>query len=316
MEDRRSFMKKTLIGSLAMSTPGLVAWTSIGKPPNPITRKNPRKGLVVWYSQTGHTRRIGRLIQHIWQGTGLDVEGIDYREFDPSSLNSYDLIAMGTPVYYMDVPINLKGWIESIPFIEDVSVAAFVTFGGHGDGQHNTACRLLEMMAAKGGTSVGFGMFGNMSTFAPTWSMGNSERILAYKDRPNEDTYQNVRKFASDILEKVKMGQPHEINPEFGIDTLMRAFPQIGFTKLALTDHHIDTENCIECGTCVEKCPVDAIDLLTGNVNSKRCIVCMGCINNCPVQAVQMKFMGKKVYGFNEFLKRNQIRVREPAELS
>jgi ferredoxin/flavodoxin len=312
-ENRRIFLKKIVIGSVTMATFGLTSCSKEQLSPRQISIKNPKKGLVLWYSQTGHTARIGRLIKHAWQQKNLEVDGSDYRSFDLNTIKNYDLIAIGSPVQYMDVPVNLQTWMESIPMIEGIPVTAFVTYGGHGDGQHHTACDLLEYMATKGGVPIGFSLFGHMSTFAPTWSaMGNPERILAFKDHPNNDTYKQALQFADLMLEKVSSGEAFVIDREFGMDTLMRVLPQISLTKLLITDHHIDTETCIQCGTCLDKCPMDVIDLDTGEIETNRCIACLGCINNCPVQAVQMKYMGKEVYGYKVFLKRNQIRILKP----
>jgi hypothetical protein len=55
---------------------------------NRITLRDPGLGLVIWYSQTGHTRRIGRLIQQTWQKAGLIVDGgcifisMDFRQIN------------------------------------------------------------------------------------------------------------------------------------------------------------------------------------------------------------------------------------------
>jgi ferredoxin/flavodoxin len=319
MEDRRKFLKQCLIGCAAggfvMAAPGLSACAGSAKPQNPISRKNPKRALVVWFSQTGHTRRIGLIIRHAWEKAGLRADGADYRTFDKRTLGKYDLIAVGTPVNYMDVPVNLQNWLKTTQRIDGASVAAFVTYGGKGDGQHNTACGLLEKMNEAGGAAAGIGMFGNMSTFAPTWSAGNAARTLKYKDLPNENTYRQVRTFAESVLANVTNGRTYAIDRKFGMDSLMTALPQIRLVRLLITNHHIDTQTCIGCETCIRNCPVGAIDLKTGSVNSGRCIACMGCINNCPAQAMKMNFMGKPVYGFNEFLTRNNIEIIEPAEL-
>jgi len=319
MKDRREFLKQCLIGcaagGIAVAAPGLSACAGAAKPQNQISRKNPKRALVVWFSQTGHTQRIGRIIRHAWEKAGLTVDGMDYRKFDKSTLGKYDLIVIGAPVNYMDVPVNLQDWLKSIPRIDGASVAAFVTYGGKGDGQHNTACGLLERMNEMGGAAAGIGMFANMSTFAPTWSAGNASRTLKFKHLPNENTYSEVRMFADNVLANVTAGRTYTINRKFGMDSLMTALPQIWLVKLIITNHHIDTQLCIGCETCIKNCPVNAIDLKTGSVNSGRCIACIGCVNNCPAQAMKMNFMGRPVYGFNEFLIRNNIEIIEPAEL-
>lgn len=320
MENRRRFIKTCLtgcaVGCVAVAAPGLSVYACAGRPQNTITKRNPKRALVVWFSQTGHTQRIGRLIRHAWEKAGLTVDGADYREIEKSTLGKYDLIAIGTPVNYMDVPVNLQNWMKTLPRIEGTSVASYVTFGGKGDGQHNTACGLLERMTEIGGAAAGMALFGNMSTFAPTWSMGNATRTLAFRDRPNEKTYRQARMFANSILASVAAGKTYKIDREFGPDSLMGVVPQIGFTKLMITNHHIDKSICIKCGTCISKCPVGAINLEAGSVDSRRCIACLGCVNNCPTQAMKMNFIGKPVYGFKEFLKRNRIEIREPVELN
>lgn len=319
-ESRRQFLKQCLtgcaVGCVAIAAPGMSVDAFAVRPQHPIVKTNPKRALVIWNSQTGHTRRIGRIIRHVWEKAGLAVTGSDYRKIETATINQYDLIAIGTPVHYANVPVQLQEWIKTLPSIEGASVAAFVTYGGNGNGQHNTACGLLEQMTSIGGAPAGMGLFGNMSTFAPTWSTGNVRRILAFRDRPNEDTYQQARAFAETILDNVAQGRTFTIKREFGLDSLVGMLPQIAITKLMITNHHIDPDLCIRCGTCVGDCPVAVIRLETGSVNTKRCIACMACINNCPTQAMKMNFLGKPVYGFKEFLKRHRIEIIEPPELS
>ena len=45
------------------------------------------------------------------------------------------------------------------------------------------------------------------------------------------------------------------------------------------------TKDCVKCGLCAEKCPVQAIDPVTFAANSKMCISCMRCVKQCPHNA-------------------------------
>lgn len=45
------------------------------------------------------------------------------------------------------------------------------------------------------------------------------------------------------------------------------------------------TKNCVKCGLCAEKCPVQAIDSANFTANSKKCISCMRCMKQCPNDA-------------------------------
>jgi ferredoxin/flavodoxin len=285
------------------------------KTKNKIKGNKVKKGLVVWYSQTGNTARIGKLIAATWALAGIKTDSGDYRDLGKINPADYDVVAAGSPVYYYEVPENFREWLKGISKIDGTPVASFATFGGEGGNQHNTAYSILEMLSRKGGVPVGMGLFGAMSSFAPTWSAGNGDRVLKYKDQPDDAAYSRVRRYASDIIQSIKDGKIFEGSKEFSLRDYISGGVSIGFTKLLIQGHSVNAEKCVSCGSCVNLCPVNSIFPDKGVVDTDKCIACLGCVNNCPQSAVEMKFMGKKVYGFNEFLKRNNVVIKEPEEI-
>ncbi len=314
MENRRSFLIKSSLAFMAMQVPfsGCSKTVAYGKP----KKVNPKTAAVIWYSQTGNTERAGKLIAKTLETNGIKTNFSEYRNFDQKSLGNYDIIIAGSPVYYYDVPSNFKNWLRSIPEITGTSVASFVTFGGEGGNQHNTSRTLVELLADKGGIPVGAAEFGNMSTFAITWSTGNAKRVLKYKHRPDQNTFYTIRQYTSLILKNINQEMSFNINKNIDFREMIKGTPSIWGTKLFINSHTIDKTKCIECETCTEKCPVAAIDIENGNVDDDLCIACLGCVNNCPSQAMDMEFLNKKVYGFNEFVKRNKIKISEPDEFN
>jgi ferredoxin/flavodoxin len=313
VENRRSFLKKSTLSVMTFSVP--FATRFAGRARGQLIPGTPRSALVVWYSQTGNTERAGRLIAETLKKSISKVDALEYREADKATLGNYDLIVAGSPVYYYDVPENFKTWLGSIPQITGKPIASYVTFGGEGGNQHNTACTLLELLADRGGVPVAMNAFGNMSTYAITWSFGNVARVLKYKNLPDKTTYDHIRDYAVSITRNVREGRSIEIHKDFDFRELIKNSPSIWATKLFIYKHTIDKEKCVECGTCVRKCPVGAIDISTAQVDEDCCIACLGCVNNCPEQAFNMVFMGKKVYGYKEFIRRNNINVKWPVEL-
>lgn len=53
-------------------------------------------------------------------------------------------------------------------------------------------------------------------------------------------------------------------------------------------------EDCIGCGTCVQMCPMEALELedAVAVLNEKRCIGCGVCVHNCPEEAIILKRTG------------------------
>ena len=62
---------------------------------------------------------------------------------------------------------------------------------------------------------------------------------------------------------------------------------------IVATNHRsqVDAEKCIGCGTCVDICPMNALELGMDDkstVNLKRCIGCGVCVAACPEQAIHL----------------------------
>ena len=76
----------------------------------------------------------------------------------------------------------------------------------------------------------------------------------------------------------------------------MGAFPQLNSTNYFSEPRRDD---CIGCGTCVDKCPIDAISLDGENkavVDVKLCIGCGVCAHFCPENAITLQQGMRKVF--------------------
>ncbi|MEE9911621.1 MAG: EFR1 family ferrodoxin [Deltaproteobacteria bacterium] len=313
MENRRDFIKKSIILGAALSLPPALSFTGQAALRELKTR-DPQRALILCYSQTGFTRRYGNLIACILKDKGLKADLADFRSFDKNRMTDYDLILIGSPVFYYDIPDNVSDWLASMPKITGTPVAAFVSFGGPEGNQHNALCHSLRCLADKEGVPVGMDAFRSIAGYpTPAWDSANQR---AGEHLPDEDTYNQVRDFTRRILEKIKQGQPVGYASEIALREMVRMLPLVWFNKKAINIHTVDASRCILCGTCVKMCPVAAIRPEKQFVDREKCLACFGCLNNCPADAVVMEYRGKRLYGFPEYLRRRKITVLEPAEFA
>lgn len=313
METRRTFLKKSAAAAVAVSLPSVAADRAFASYP-PLNIRDPKSILILFYSQTGMTQRYARLIGCILKDRGLAVTLGDLQEFNGKAVAGYDLIFVGTPVFYYDTPVNVVQWLEALPSIEGKPVAAFVSFGGPEGNQHNASSHILKLLARKGGVPVGRAAFRNIATYpTPRW---DSPKQLSGSHLPNKETYKAVRRFAAATLDRVKKDEPIGVHYEVSLREIFQMLPLASLNKKAITKHAIDADKCIRCGTCVKKCPVKATDPVNHTIDREKCLACFGCLNNCPAGAIIMEYRGQRLYGFPEYLKRNKITIQEPSEFA
>ena len=71
------------------------------------------RALVLWYSQTGHTQRCGRVLAKTLVQKGVVVEFSDLRDLQREKIVNFDLLVLGSPVFYYDTPEYVKDFIFS-----------------------------------------------------------------------------------------------------------------------------------------------------------------------------------------------------------
>ena len=161
MESRRIFLKKSALTATTLASwPVLSACVNISKIKAKVPMKSNiiRKATVVWYSQTGNTQKCGKVLAKTFENKGITVSYGDMRNLDQTKITDADLIVIGAPVFYYDIPDFVKNFIQSLPDLKGISVAAYVTFGGPEGNQHNAACSILEGLVEKNGVPVGFAL--------------------------------------------------------------------------------------------------------------------------------------------------------------
>lgn len=315
MESRRTFFKKSALAAAAL--PALSSCVNIStiKAKVPMKSKKIRSAAVLWYSQTGNTQKCGKVLGKAFEKKGITVVCGDLRDFDRTKINDVDLIVIGAPVFYYDIPDFVKDFIQSLPDLKGIPVAAYVTFGGPEGNQHNAACSVLEELVQKNAVPVGLKTFMTISSYSLSLR-ANAKDIKTKRNTilPDRNTYKNVREYAGFIKPEVEKGNNSVFKKTLTFREFSTYFGPEWWTKLFVDNHCIIEENCTGCGTCVEKCPTDSIDPETFSVKTDTCVLCFGCINNCEYQAVNMEYNKEKVMGFNEFLKKNNLKFELPLE--
>lgn len=84
--------------------------------------------VIVYFSQFGNTKRVAEAMAKVLLQAG-DTRVIDIDQFAASDLSGVDLVVMGSPTYYQNLPKAFRPIFEMLPkrALQGKSVAAFDT---------------------------------------------------------------------------------------------------------------------------------------------------------------------------------------------
>ncbi len=220
----------------------------------------------IYFSPTNTTKKV---IRAVAKGISCaKVEEINLADVgDEKVLISGDLAIIGVPVYSGRVPVVAAKKINQLR-AENIHIVLIALYGNR---EYEDALIELYDLAV----SCGFSPVAAAS-FIGEHSYSTVEYPIAI-GRPDASDLSKAEDFGKQIVER-------------GILSLLKVIPGNRPYKELKPAMNIvpviNSDNCNQCGTCVEVCPTNAISLNGEvNTNAEDCIMCCACIKTCPQEA-------------------------------
>jgi len=124
-----------------------------------------KKVLVTYYSRTGNTEKMAKIIAQGLADKGIDVDLKKVEEVKIDTLTEYDGYIIGSPNYFGTMAAEVKKFIdESVKYyrkIEGKLVAAFTSTGMIGGGGETVCLDILKAFLIHGCLCLGFTRLGH-----------------------------------------------------------------------------------------------------------------------------------------------------------
>ncbi|MFQ3548596.1 MAG: flavodoxin family protein [Armatimonadota bacterium] len=112
------------------------------------------KVLITYYSRSGNTEKMARLIEIGVKNRGVEVDVEPVTAIDPEKLLEYDGIIIGSPTYYGSMAWEVKKLLdESVKYhgrLDGKVGGAFSSAANIGGGNETTVCDILNAMLIHG----------------------------------------------------------------------------------------------------------------------------------------------------------------------
>lgn len=222
------------------------------------------KIITAYFSPTGNSKKYSILLA---EKIGLPFESIDFTKKENRQSNfafsKGDIVLFSAPVY--------AGRLPNIHLFENVEgngayAVCMVTYGNR---EYDDALLELKNICEQKGFYV---------IAAAAWIGKHTYSEVLGADRPKEKDILKIEELAAYIRKGVEkqefQGKKLEVkgNPSYCEHKALPFVPQ-------------PNEKCSQCGSCVNKCPMGAIDSKTLLADAEKCISCFACVKGCTKHA-------------------------------
>lgn len=233
----------------------------------------------VYFSPNGATRTaVVRLAKCLADRLSLPFSVTDFT-LPPARNTVYrfsegDLVVFGTPVMAGRVPNKILPFVQSGFEGNGALAVPLVTFGNRAF--DNALIELRNELEHNGFHTVGGAALAARHVFSPIMAPG----------RPDPDDWAGLDRFAQELLDKLSALEacPPPVSVA-GDDPVGPYYVPLGVdgqpTKFLKATPKTIAERCDNCGVCVKRCPMAAIDPVDPKLVPGTCIKCQACIKVC-----------------------------------
>jgi ferredoxin/flavodoxin len=245
------------------------------------------KLLLCYFSATGNTAKVARVIGDQFRQLGVEVEE---RDITPQSerskkidLEPYQAFVIGAPIFSWRAPRVVREWLRTLDGGGKKS-SMFFTYGGFQvPPTHASSKQILEEQGFVVVSSAEF-------LGAHTFNLGGWKAV---EGRPDESDFEVAREYAKATHRRFTgedSGTLGEMEKTLHTEEQLDSIETFRFNILTQLPTR-QGETCSLCMICEESCPTGAMNAETGEAEQGRCIGCLGCFAKCPEDALKINDM-------------------------
>lgn len=244
------------------------------------------KTAIICFSQTGNTRKLAEKIRDGIIESAAECDLIPLKDVKVDTLQNYDLLGLGCPVYYYKEPFNVREFMESLP---PQTGKHWFVFCSHGAVMGQTLFSMTECLTQKGAVVIG-----SHHCYADATVPFYPKHTLT-SGHPDVTDFEEAFDFGNTIISRGQAVSKGDTSCISKPDQAPEEWARKDATALSrdvlsqiMPPFSINTETCVQCGECQDCCPVDGIDIQSDPIRLQApCIYCLQCAAICPTCSIQ-----------------------------
>ncbi len=254
-----------------------------------------QRGAAIYFSATGNTRYISKLLKNNFKNKGIEVDLIDIQKHE-CLVRDYDFYIFGSPIHADMFPKMYVEWVNKNIKNQNKKCIVYSTLS---DIEDRKGRIYFSKLLDKKGLDIIVNKAINMPnnyTIGP-FKMDSDEKIKQLISSSKVVAKEIVYHFIN--LNKTNIDtNKSTISSEIVFNMFNTYSKNFAKKKFSLND-----KKCIDCNICERQCPVNNIKMDNKKIEfSNKCISCMKCIHRCPGNAILYKSKPFKQYKIENYI--------------
>jgi len=217
--------------------------------------------------------------------TGYQVNLVNMKDEKPPDLSGYDLLGIGSPVYYYRPPFNVMDYVNALDELVGLPTFVFIL---HGTYLGDAGNAIRNTLARKGAAEVGY-FHCRGADYALMYLKAG---YLFSPHHPTEEELTLAEAFGREVAARVAGKQyvrPKDDPSPSTVYRLERFLTSRWFARQIYSRlFTVDEKRCTACEICRKLCPTGNIIEGDGGrpVWGRNCLLCLTCESKCPKDAI------------------------------
>ncbi len=240
--------------------------------------------MILYFSATGNSKYVAERI-----AKAIDTKTISIQEVTDETLT--DVHGVISPTYAWGMPSIVKEFLQSHQLKNHEGKCFYIATYGTTPG----ASWYLAQEALQSGSDISFDAFFGVQmpdTWTPIFDLSDKEKVARINAKADAQI--------EEIIHLIQRGVTGN-HMKSRLPAVTSAVYPLCYDWMRQTKHLVVTDDCVGCGLCERKCPVQAIEMKSGKPVwiKEQCAMCLGCLHRCPKFAIQY---GKKTAKHGQYV--------------